>query len=145
MNVREATFEDMGNILDFLEKYHETSNLSDIPFDRRSCAKIVEYAIAAKDTIALVAEELSITGILLGTLEPFFFNRKKSYATDILFISTSGGGPQMWRRFKEWAFYHGAERLMMGVSSGDARADQLLEALGMTNTGGMYVLRRKSS
>ena len=59
MNVREATFEDMGNILDFLEKYHETSNLSDIPFDRRSCAKIVEYAIAAKDTVALVAEELS--------------------------------------------------------------------------------------
>jgi len=142
MEVREARFTDVKNILDFLEKYHETSNLSDIPFDRRSCAKIVDYVLSVKDTIGLVAYDgTELKGVLFGTLEPFFFNRKKSYATDILFISTGGGGPQMWRKFKEWAFYHGAERLMMGVSSEDARAGQLLEALGMTNTGGMYVLR----
>ena len=74
-------------------------------------------------------------------VEPFFFNKKYSYATDLMFFAT-GGGVQLWRRFVDWAWEMGAQRILMGVSSGDARACQLLEALGMENTGGMYVIRR---
>lgn len=141
MLVREAQYTDIKNILDFLESYHKDSNLADIPFDRQSVLKVAEYVMGAKDAIALVAyNDDALVGVLFGTLEPFFFNKKRSYATDILFIGHGAGVP-MWRKFKEWAFFHGAERLMMGVSSGDQRAGQLLEALGMNNTGGMYVLR----
>lgn len=141
MVVREATTADMKDVLDYMEKYHETSNLSDIPFKRTSAVKIVEYTIQSRDSLALVAyEEGRLRGILLGTIEPFFFNQDSSYATDIMFIS-DGAGPQLWKKFIEWAQFFGVKRIMMGVSSGNARAGQLLEALGMTNTGGMYVIR----
>ena len=141
LTVREATVGDMRDVLEYMEDYHRDSNLQDIPFKRTSALKIVEYLIAAKDSVALVAyEEGKLRGILLGTLEPFFFNQDCSYATDIMFIS-DGAGPQLWKRFVEWAQFFGVKRIMMGVSSGNARAGQLLEALGMTNTGGMYVLR----
>jgi hypothetical protein len=82
-----------------------------------------------------------LIGILFGSLEPFFINRKKSWATDLMFIA-SGGGPALLRCWKEWAFNNGAERIMMGVSSGDSRADALIELAGFERTGGMYVIRK---
>lgn len=132
---------DMREIVDYMEEYHEDSNLQDIKFDRASTVKILEYYIQSRDSIALLAiHNNKINGILVGGLEPFFFNKRETYATDLLFIA-KGAGPQLWKRFKEWSFASGARRIIMGVSSGDARAGQLLEALGMEQTGGMYVLR----
>jgi hypothetical protein len=128
--------------MEYIVEYHKDSNLSDIPFDRKSMIKILEYYMQAKDSLALLAEEHGVVyGILLGSMEPFFFNQRKSYATDLMFFAT-GGGVQLWKRFVDWGWSRGADRIMMGVSSGDDRACQLLEALGMENTGGMYVLRR---
>lgn len=142
MGVRRATSNDMKAILDYIAEYHKTSNLSDIPIDKPSLVKIVEYYSRAGDSCALVAwEEDKIVGLLFGSLEPFFFNPKKSYASDLLFFA-NGGGPQLWKAFKKWAFDMGADRILMGVSSGDDRACHLLEVLGMESTGGMYVLRR---
>jgi hypothetical protein len=141
MDVRRANTGDMKIILDFMEEYHKESNLKDIPFDRPSAVKIVEYFIGTTSCNPLIAlDNDKMVGLLFGSLEPFFFNRKKSYATDLMFIS-NGAGVQLWKRFKEWALHAGAERIMMGVSSENERADQLLEALGMKQTGGMYVLR----
>ena len=141
MEVRRATLDDLAGIIEFLEDYHTTSNLSDVPIHRPSLSKVLEYVIRSKDTLALVAyNDEKVIGTLAGTIEPFFFNAKKSYATDMFFISR-GAGPQLWKEFKEWAFYTGADRILMGVSSGDARAGHLLEVLGMEKTGGMYVLR----
>lgn len=136
---------DLGKIIDFMEAYHPESNMSDIPFDRQSCVKITEYFILNKTYQPLIAvDEGRIQGLLFGSLEPFFFNKKRSYATDLMFIS-KGAGPQLWHKFRDWAFGSGADRILMGVSSGEERACRLLEALGMTNTGGLYVLHRQSS
>lgn len=141
MEVRRANTGDIKSILDFMEEYHKDSNMKEIPFHRPSAVKIVEHFIGSRSTIALLSVEgMELKGLLFGTLEPFFFNQKKTYATDLMFIS-KGGGPALWKTFKEWAFDAGADRIMMGVSSGNERADQLLQVLGMTQTGGMYVLR----
>jgi hypothetical protein len=128
--------------MQYMEDYHKKSNLVDIPFDRKSMIKVLEYFMAAKDSIALVAfDGENVHGVLLGSIEPFFFNKKYSYATDLLFFAT-GGGVNLWKTFVSWAEGAGVARIMMGVSSGDQRACHLLESLGMENTGGMYVLRR---
>jgi len=141
MEVRRATVSDMALMVDYISEYHKDSNLSDIPLERRTLVKVLEHYIGAKDCTALIAVDGDkMHGILVGGLEPFFFNSKRAYATDVMFMS-KGGGPQLWRKFKEWAFAMGADRMIMGVSSGDPRACQLLEALGMESTGGMYVLR----
>jgi hypothetical protein len=135
----------MKDILDYMKDYHKDSNMSNIHFDRLSASKIIEYYITHRDSLPLVAlEDEKIIGLLFGSLEPYFFNQKKSYATDLLFFS-KGAGPQLWKKFVEWAFSVGADRIIMGVSSGDERAGQLLEALGMNATGGMYELCEKSS
>lgn len=145
MEVRRATNADMKEMVDYLEEYHKTSNVSDIPFNRTSLVKVLDYYIVAGDSIGLIAKENdTILGLLFGSLEPFFFNSKKSYATDLLYIA-NGAGPQLWKAFKKWAFGVGADRIIMGVSSGDDRACHLLEIMGMESTGGMYVLRQESS
>ena len=141
--VRRVRLDDMPKLLEYMEEYHKTSNLSDVPIDRKSLVKVIEYHSQRRDTIALIAEhEDKIIGVLLGSLEPYFFNAKRFFATDLLFFS-QGAGPQLWRKFRDWAFECGADRIMMGVSSGDERACQLLDVLGMESTGGMYVLRKE--
>jgi hypothetical protein len=128
-----------------MKAYHAESNQVDVPFDRKSCFQVVQYYIEHRDSLPLIAiDEMGVHGILLGSLEPYFFNSKRCYGTDLFFFS-KGYGPKLWRLFKEWAFANGADKIIMGVSSEDARAGHLLEALGMTNTGGMYVLRQESS
>lgn len=145
MEVRRATREDVKDVLDYMEKYHAASNMSAIPFCKLSSAQIVDYYITHRDSCPLIATDGdTIIGLLFGSLEPYFFNAKYRYATDLMFFS-KGAGPQLWRAFKEWAFQSGADRIIMAVSSGDARADQLLEILGMKTTGGMYVIHQKSS
>lgn len=132
---------DMREMVDYMEEYHRDSNLNDIKFDRASTVKVLEYYILSTDSLALLSfHNDKINGMLIASLEPFFFNKRETYATDLFFIS-NGAGPRLWKKFKEWAFASGAKRIVMGVSSGDARAGQLLEALGMETTGGMYVLR----
>lgn len=145
MQIRRGKLEDMGRILTYMSDYHKNSNLSRVPFDRKSASQIVEYYIMSKDTLPLIAiEEDKMIGLLFGSLEPFFFNQKKNYATDLMFFS-KGAGTQLWKTFKDWAFSMGADRIIMGVSSGDERADQLLGALGMSAIGGMYEFRQESS
>jgi len=145
MQIRRATTGDIRDAVNYMVEYHENSNLSDIPVNRRSITKIVQFYIEHKGHLPLIAvEKGEVIGVLFGSLEPYFFNEKRYYATDLMFFS-KGAGPQLWRAFRDWAFEMGADRLIMGVSSGDQRASQLLEALGMEKTGGMYVLREASS
>lgn len=145
MEVKVVGISRMAEILDYLEDYHVNgSNLKDVPFSRKDTRKVVEYYMRASDCIALIGEyDGEVKGVLLGGLEPFFFNSKKCYATDMLFVS-NGAGLGLLRKFKEWAFSRGADRIMMGVSSGDSRAGDFLELFGFEPTGGMYVLCKES-
>lgn len=146
MEIRRAELRDIKNILDYMEDYHRDSNLKDVPFCRKSSAKIVEHYIKHRDCLPLiVTDEVTVEGLLFGGLEPYFFNAKRVYGTDLMFFSKGGYGGALWKRFKKWAFAQGADRIIMGVSSGIEHADHLLDVLGMTKTGGMYVLCKESS
>lgn len=141
MDVRRARISDMAQILDFLEEYHKTCNMSDVKFVRPDCAKVVEAYMGSGDCFAeVVIKDGELIGLLFGSLQPHFINRKATWATDLFFIA-NGGGNILLRHFKEWAFGCGAERIIMGVSSGDSRADALIELSGFDRTGGMYVIR----
>jgi hypothetical protein len=146
MNVRRARYDDMPAMLDYMKEYHKTSNLSNIPFIRADAAKILDYCIGHKECQPLIAvdDEGTLHGILCGMLEPYFFNKKMYYATDLQFMS-KGAGMQLLAEFKRWANSMGAETIMMAVSSGDARADAFLELSGLEQAGNMYVLHLKSS
>ena len=146
MKVRGATYNDIPELLVFMETYHKDSIFSEVPFIRKDTAKVIDYYIASKNCYPIVAvnKEGVICGLLFVSLEPFFFNRKNYYASDLQFIS-NGAGMQLLGEFKRWSIGMGAERIIMGVSSGDPRADAFLELSGLEKTGNMYVLRNKSS
>ena len=145
MEIRRAELRDVAAILDYMEDYHRDSNLKDVPFCRKSSAKIVEHYIRHRDCYPLIAtDNEKVHGLLFGGLEPYFFNAKRVYGTDLMFFAKGYGGA-LWKRFKAWAFSQGADRIIMGVSSGNEHADHLLELLGMSKTGGMYVICKESS
>ena len=141
MDVRRARISDMAAIINFMVDYHATSNLKSVPFVRQDAVKVVEYHITHRDTNPLVAfdEEGVLIGMLFAELVPFFFNRKYYFASDLQFLS-NGAGMQLMRAFKAWAKDMGAHQIIMGVSSGDPRADTFLELSGLEQTGNMYVL-----
>jgi len=143
MAVRRALPRDLKHVLDYMEEQHAKSHLAHIKFDRPSTARMINHVLLSQDHCPMIAhnDNKEVVGLLIGTLEPYFFNQRKYYATDLLFIS-QGQGPQLWRAFRDWAFATKAVEIIMGISSGQERAGQLLEVLGMENTGGMYVLRR---
>lgn len=138
MTTRAARIEDVQHIVKYLEEYHYHSNLKDMPFDKRSMSSAVRYYIDTPKHQAFVyTKDNKITGVLLGSIEPFMFNEKRSWATDLLFVADEGG---LWllKRFVAWAKQFGVDRIIMGISSGDDRAHRLYESVGLVYLGNMY-------
>lgn len=143
--IRPAVHDDTAEILDLLEEYHKNSNMADIPFVRRDCAKVLTAFMATRDCYGKVSvRDGKIVGVLFASLEPYFINKNKAWASDLCFIA-NGGGAQLLKDFKCWAKAAGATKIIMGVSSNNSRADQLIETLGFEKTGGMYVFHCQSS
>lgn len=142
MEVRRALPSDIPEILGILEEHHGKSNMQEIPFVRTDVLQVLNDCFSTREAVGLVAEdrEGKINGVLFGAMQPFFINMKRCWATDYFFIA-NGGGYNLLCAFKDWAYKGGASRIIMGVSSGDARADHLLELSGFERTGGMYVIR----
>lgn len=143
MKVRRANYDDIPAIVDLMEEYHPKSNLADIPFDRYDAIKILNHHVRDRTCRPLVAinDDGTINGILIAELAPFFFNKKHTFVTDLCFIS-NGAGVQLLAALKKWFSEIGADRIIMGVSSGDPRADAFLELSGLEKTGSMYVFLR---
>lgn len=143
---RVATHADTKKIVSFLKNYHETdSNLSDIPFDRFSMMQCVDYYIGMAKHVCFVYEkDNEITGVLMGSVEPFMFNKKRSWATDILNVAIQGGGWLM-KRWISWCKMQKVDRIVMGVSTGDERTDNLYRVMGLERTGGMYMLNTREA
>lgn len=140
--VRRAAHSDLTAILDFLEDYHTTkSNLSDIPFVRQDMSACLGYHIGMpKHVVFLYFDEAEqLRGVLMASIEPFVFNAKQKWASDTIFIATAGGA-WLLKKFISWAKLYGVSRIIMGVSSGDTRCDELYNTLGLIKVGGMYSL-----
>lgn len=141
MSTRVATHTDTQEVVRFLENYHKDSNMQDIPFDKMSMAQALDYYIGMPKHIVFVYEnsEHEIDGVLMGGVEPFMFNKKRKWATDLVHVANSGG-PWLMKRFFAWAKLHKVDRVIMGISTADSRTDELYKALGMEPLGGMYSL-----
>lgn len=139
MAVRTGTVADIKDILEFLDEYHRTdSNLSDIPFDRKSMTKTIEYFLyTSKQKIFVYEKEGKICGVLLAGLEPFVFNENRYWATDTVFVARAGG-TWLLKHFIRWAQAYKVDRIIMGISTEDERAGALYEACGLVKLGGMY-------
>jgi hypothetical protein len=139
MTTRLATAQDSKQIVDFLEHYHVSgSNLSDIPFSRSSMFKVTEYYIGMPRHVCFVhTSDGKITGVLMASIEPFMFNQKRFWATDLLNVAESGGA-WLLKRFFAWAKMYKVDRIFMGVSTGNPLSNALYAHMGMEELGGMF-------
>ena len=140
--VRRATYNDTTNIVEFLEKYHtEGSVLSDIPFNSKDMTSVTNYHLKMPKHVIFIYEDTSekLRGVLMGSIEPFMFNQRRTWASDLLFVSEQGGA-WILKKFIAWARLYNVDRIMMGVSTRNERSDDLYQALGLEHMGGMYSL-----
>jgi alkaline phosphatase len=145
MATRLATHNDTQTLVKFLENYHrDDSNLQDIPFDKLSMSKAIDYYIGMPKHVVFIYEtsDHKLKGVLMGSIEPFMFNEKRKWATDLINVAEQGGAWLM-KRFISWAHMHKVDRIIMGISTEDPNADELYEAMQMTRLGGMYSMRGK--
>jgi hypothetical protein len=141
MLYRRAHVLDVNSMVNFLEKYHPKSVYRDIPFCRQSVIELCTVTIKSKSGVGFLCydDDKELRGVLLGVEEPVFFNQNVNYATDLLFVAEAGG-PGLLSRFFGWAKSRNVDRVIMGISTNDDRAEQFYEIMGMTRIGGMYVL-----
>lgn len=141
--VRRAGHEDTKELVAFLEEYHTNgSNLKDIPFDVSSMTQVINYYIGMPKHVVFVYTDGDdkIRGVLMGSIEPFMFNKKRNWATDLVFVADAGGA-WLLKKFISWTkLYNNVDRIIMGVSTGNTRSDALYTAMGLQRTGGMYAL-----
>lgn len=125
--------------------WHPHSHHADHAFDAMKAAKFALSAIASRHDCALVAEhEGHIVGLLIGTIQDWPFLNVK-VATDLVMLcERAGGGRMLLRAFEQWAWAHGADEMLLGVSfGGDPHAcEPIYKRAGYSHIGGMFSKRR---
>ena len=116
MNVRKATYEDVGH---FIGMAREFSELAGEPFDRESTAEHVEWMIDNDNTVAFIAfDGEKAVGICGGIVFPTFWCTSKLTATETWWFVKKearggGAGLALIDALESWAKGAGAWRLSM--------------------------------
>ena len=125
ISVRHASEEELPQLLSMAIAMHvESPRYRDIQISRKKLAMVLERVHASPHIGALLVTEENgtITGMMWGYLEEFFFSEDR-YATDILLYVTpeKRGTRAAWKlvkAFEGWAAEGGAVFIQPGVSTG---------------------------
>lgn len=134
--VRTADRTDIERLVELGWQAHAASNNQHLPIsDEVWRQTITAMMLRPWENIVLISDD----GFLLGTLADYPYAKAK-YAIDVAFYA-QGSGRALLKRFEAWARSKGAMEMVVVNSFGQSRTDKFLEATGMKNVGGMYVLR----
>lgn len=117
MIVRDATRDDMKDILRMGRQFCKAL---DEKFDRESVVAHVEWLIDDDRTVAMVAEDDGVVGMVSGVCIPNYFDNSRLMATEMWWwvdegARTAGIGTALIDELESWAKGMGAERLSMMV------------------------------
>lgn len=141
--VRQATFDDLKEIIDMGGQMAGTSNFSHLTFDPRLFGEFVVDLIANDAQRVFVADagDGTLAGALLGLASRSFIGPDTVVSDASFFVRpdmrASRAGVQLLRAFVDWAQEIGARRVNMGNSAGmdDDRYVKLLSRYGFTRAG----------
>jgi len=145
--VREATFDDLVDLLNMGEEMARTSNFRHLRFDGRIFGEYLVNLIASPQGCVLVADKGgTVVGAMLGACSQSFIGPDKA-ASDMSFFvrpeyRASRAGIALLRRFIKWAEDAGAKRINMGNSAGmdDERYVKLLSRYGFARAGSLMYM-----
>lgn len=146
MRTRKATTNDFDGILELMKRMQPNTNYANVPIDDQSVKMLVGSGIFERRETAYVAEhEGKITGVIVGGLTPYQWNRKMFYATDVLFMAEAGGA-WLLRKLVDWAKkHHKTHAIILGEDGGQhVRTKRLYQAIGFNQIGGIFRMEVKS-
>jgi hypothetical protein len=146
MVIRDARPEEIVEVMDLCRSALAASTYRNLPEDTPSAQRVLMYCIGSPSQFCQVIEmDGKLEGILVGNVEKVWHSTKKQ-ASDLVFYTTEkgkGGGALLARRFLRWARSRpGVELIGMSVSYGGPnikRTGKMLEKLGLTYVGGIYL------
>lgn len=123
----------------FGRRFHARTAMAAIPFDDARAERLLKSSMVSLDSAVWGAMDTDgkFCGLLIGTIVPWPWC-EGSYATDLVFAADRYGA-ELYRAFEQWAWKSKVNAIQVGVSSGMPQADAFYQAMGMRNTGGMYL------
>lgn len=151
MKLRQATYEDIDNMVELGRKVYTESRFTYLEYDINKLKQGLENLIMLHEKgshLCLLAENTqgAIIGGFVGGLEEYFFTSDKSANSILIWVDPQYRGSSAALKFidvfKQWAIKKGAKEINIVVSSGVriGSTDRFVRRLGFTQTGGNYAM-----
>lgn len=126
-------------LVSFGRRFHARTASAGIAFSESRAAQLLKSSMVSLDSAVWGAMDTDgkFCGLLIGTIVPWPWC-EGSYATDLVFAADRYGA-ELYRAFEQWAWKFKVNAIQVAVSSGMPQADAFYQAMGMQNTGGMYL------
>jgi hypothetical protein len=149
MVIRDARVEDLPQIMALCHRALADAFYNHLPMDEGAVRRQMLYCLSSPAQFLQVVEiDGQVEGMLAGTCEKVWHSTKKQ-ASDLVFYTTDkgrGAGSLLARRFLRWARKRpGVQLIGISVSYGGSnvkRTGRMLEKLGLTYVGGIYMEAR---
>jgi GNAT superfamily N-acetyltransferase len=146
MALRDATPDDVPQLVLLARQFWELSDFTDLTFSDDHMATFMADAIRAPWWLLVVSEDADgIHGFIIGHIEPSSFGPDVIGMQDYLFVHPAKQGTRaglrLMRSFEEWSDVMGAKQLHFApVANGyDERWHRVTESLGFQRRGTHYV------
>ena len=140
MSVRRAKYSDAHQLKNLVREAWQQTGYGHLAISESMLTRAVhEYLTHQNSQVWVSEKDDELTGLLAASIGRLEISEALA-ASDTVFYCRSGEGRKLIRRYTRWAQKKGAAVIGMCVSSGNNRADQLIEASGFTRTGGNYYM-----
>lgn len=144
MRVREATIDDLGDLIHLAGELHPHSTFAHLDFDAWHFGNFVNQLIAGPEHVVLVVEyDGVIVGGLLASVVPASISPDLVASEHAFYVSpdmrSSGAGQALLEAYLAWARKRGAKRVNAGNSAGmnDERYVRLMGQAGFERVGSL--------
>lgn len=143
--IRDATAQDIPEIVANARAMHAESRYRVLPFDRDRVAGLIDWLIGNPDGLAVVVEDNGrIVGGTLAAIEPHFFSSALVAQEYGIFVEPNHRGSligvMLLKHYTAWAQARGAVMIQAGVSTGvhHDKTAGLLRSLGYVDVGQLF-------
>lgn len=151
MKLRFATQADVPRLVEVGRAAHAESRFASMPYDTEkllaSLGGLVDLQRHGNHFFLLAeSRESHVIGMLIGSIEEYFFTHAKCANSILLWVSPKYRGSAAALRligaFRDWGLKQGALEVCINVASGVTigRTDRFLRRLGFLQTGGNYAM-----
>lgn len=137
--IRQATIDDLDNILALCRMAHQDSPYKAIALDEEHIRRLALLAITMPNfCVFLSVGSEGVTGLVVGGVNHNAFGIMT--ASDLItYTLKPGSGIHLYTRFLKWARQSPAELITVTNSFGNEKFDNFLRNVGLKQVGGMFI------